>query len=464
MIQRTLEQIKSMLGSYAEPLNGLIEGSIRVSGVSTDTRTIEQGNLFVPLIGDNFDGHAYAEEAYSKGAVAALWQADRPNPPQGMPIIQVNDTLAAIQQLAKAYRLELPVRIIGITGSNGKTTTKDMVAAVLSTTYKVHKTKGNLNNHIGLPLTLLQLEEDTAYAVVEMGMSGRGEIELLSELAEPEAAIVTMIGEAHMLQLGSRKEIARAKLEILSGLRSGGLLVYNGDEPLIEQVMQEVKATNSVRKLRFGKKESNELYPIRMEMDAKGTHFNVNQPDYPDFYIPLWGTHNVINALAAIGIAQQFGVTPANIAVGLHSLQMTSMRIEKLSSASGLIVLNDAYNASPASMRAALQLVEQLTGYNRKIVVLGDMLELGAEEDEFHRSIGRELSAEKIDYIFTFGRLAHHIAEEALQSFGTSRVYAFDDKQKLIDTLSELAKPDDLVLVKGSRGMRLEQVVQSLLG
>lgn len=464
MIRRSWEQIGKMLEDQTiEQTNGTGEGTFSIVGVSTDTRSIREGNLFVPLIGESFDGHSFVSEAIAAGAAAALWQSGRPNPPSGVPLIIVKDTLIALQRLAKAYREQLPVRIIGITGSNGKTTTKDLAASVLATTYKVHKTKGNLNNHIGLPLTLLQLAEDTEFAVVEMGMSGRGEIELLSRLAQPEAAIITMIGEAHMLQLGSREEIARAKTEILSGLREEGLFIYNGDEPLIESVLPEMSQPQSYRKVRFGKNEDNDIYPASIELAAEGTHFAINKHSYPSLYIPLLGHHNVINACSAIAVGEAYGVSADDIAAGLQSLQMTSMRIEKLTAPSGLTVLNDAYNASPASMQAAIALTEQLAGYGRKFLVLGDMLELGENEEHFHRSIGQGIKADRIDYVFTFGRLAQFIAEEAKAVLPDNTVFAYDDKQKLIKQLSAIVRPADLVLVKGSRGMRLEQVVQALL-
>ncbi|GGI43331.1 UDP-N-acetylmuramoyl-tripeptide--D-alanyl-D-alanine ligase [Paenibacillus marchantiophytorum] len=458
MIQRTLEQVAVMLGSEVSEDNG----AIAINGVSTDTRSIPAGSLFIPLIGENFDGHVYAEEAHLKGAAAILWQDDHSACPAGIPHIRVADTLAALQRLAKAYRKQLPVRIIGITGSNGKTTTKDLVAAVLGSTYEVHKTKGNLNNHIGLPLTLLQLKETTQFAVVEMGMSGRGEIELLSDLAEPEAAIITMIGESHLLQLGSREEIARAKVEIVSGMPKDGWLVYNGDEPLIAQALEE-RSLEGLRRIHFGSGDGNDLFPTDIRMDADGAYFQINSPGYPELFIPLLGTHNVINALAAIAIGETFGVSPLAIAAGLRSLQMTSMRIEKLTAVSGLTVLNDAYNASPASMRAAITLTEQLGGFGRKFLVLGDMLELGEHEEQFHRGIGAMLSAERVDYVFTFGRLGRFIAEEAEARFPQGRVRAYEEKEQLAAELIALADKDDLVLVKGSRGMRLEQVVNALL-
>ncbi|MDR6551376.1 UDP-N-acetylmuramoyl-tripeptide--D-alanyl-D-alanine ligase [Paenibacillus qinlingensis] len=459
MIQRTLGQIATMLRSEVPG----VHGEIAITGVSTDTRSIQAGSLFIPLIGDNFDGHDYVGDAYQKGAGAILWQADHGAVPAGIPFILVEDTLTALQDLAKAYRKELSVRIIGITGSNGKTTTKDLVAAVLGSTYQVHKTKGNLNNHIGLPLTLLLLEESTQFAVVEMGMSGRGEIALLSELAEPEAAIITMIGESHMLQLGSRDEIARAKAEIVTGMPQDSLIIYNGDEPLIEQALGELDLPTGLRRTRFGQEQGNDRFPTDIRMDAEGAYFSINSPDYPELFIPLLGTHNVVNALAAIALGETFGVSPSAIAAGLRALQMTSMRIEKLTAASGLTVLNDAYNASPASMRAAIALTEQLSGFGRKFLVLGDMLELGEHEEQFHRGIGAMLSPERVDYVFTFGRLGRFIADEAALHFPAAQVRAYDDKAQLAEELAALARAEDLVLVKGSRGMRLEQVVHSLL-
>lgn len=459
MIQRTLAQIATMISSEVSGA----QHDISIEGVSTDTRSIQAGSLFIPLIGENFDGHSYAEDAFHKGAAAILWQKDHGAAPQGVPHILVEDSLTALQQLAKAYRKELPVRIVGITGSNGKTTTKDLVAAVLGSTFEVHKTKGNLNNHIGLPLTLLLLDETTQFAVVEMGMSGRGEIALLSELAEPEASIITMIGESHMLQLGSREEIARAKAEIVRGMPADSLIIYNGDEPLIEQALGELELPTGLKRIRFGHGQDNNRYPTAIRMDADGAYFNINSPSYSELFIPLLGTHNVINALAAIAVGEAFGVSPEGIAAGLRSLQMTSMRIEKLTAASGLTVLNDAYNASPASMRAAIALTEQLSGFGRKFLVLGDMLELGEHEEQFHRGIGAMLSPERVDYVFTFGRLGRFIADEASKSFPQAQVRAYEDKAQLAEELAAIARAEDLVLVKGSRGMRLEQVVQSLL-
>ncbi|TBL78152.1 UDP-N-acetylmuramoyl-tripeptide--D-alanyl-D-alanine ligase [Paenibacillus thalictri] len=461
MIRRTLAQIAAMIGGTAVPD---ADPDQLIAGVSKDTRAIQPGSLYVPLVGEHFDGHDFVQDAIDKGAAASLWQEGHGQAPAGLPIILVDDSLAALQRLAKAYRSELNTKIIGVTGSNGKTTTKDMLAAVLSTTYRVHKTMGNLNNHIGLPLTLLQLEEDTEVAVLEMGMSGRKEIELLSDIAQPDAAIITNIGEAHLLQLGSREEIARAKTEILHGLKPGGLFVYLGDEPLIEQAVQEMGLSTPPEKVRFGTSEDNDIYPVSIQAEVEGTRFAVNACPGVDFYIPLLGKHNVINALAVIGLAQRLGVTAERMAQGLESLQLTSMRIELIKADSGLTILNDAYNASPTSMRAALQLLHELQGYGRKYAVLGDMLELGPREAEFHRSMGALLDPGEVETVFVFGPLSKHIAEEASKKFHPEKVKAFDDKNELVTALARIVRPEDVVLVKGSRGMKLEQVVTGLQG
>jgi UDP-N-acetylmuramoyl-tripeptide--D-alanyl-D-alanine ligase len=352
--------------------------------------------------------------------------------------------------------------VIGITGSNGKTTIKDMVASVLATTYKVHKTKGNLNNHIGLPLTLLQLSEETEMAIIEMGMSDRGEIEFLTKLAAPDVAIISNIGESHLLQLGSREEIAKAKLEILAGLRENGLIIYNGDEPLIERFLPEMEQPANMLRFRFGSAISNDFYPVVILNEQEGSYFQINVEKSANFYIPVLGQHNVINALAAIAVGKYMGVNDADLVQGLRSFEMTSMRIERVPTANKAMILNDAYNASPTSMRAAIRLLEEMKGYSRKIVVLGDMLELGNEERAYHEGIGNELQLQHIDFIYTYGALAQYIADAARTRFSAKQVQWFTDKAEMILQLQAKVSGGDLVLVKGSRGMKLEEVVNAL--
>lgn len=456
---RTFGEIAEMTAGAGR--NG--DDALVVRGVSKDTRTIQAGNLYVPIIGERFDGHEFAKEAYDRGAAATLWQQDRGEPPEGVPAIIVDDSLAALQRLAARYREQLPVRIVGVTGSNGKTTTKDMIAAVLAVKHNVHKTEGNLNGDIGLPLMILQMNEQTELAVLEMGMRGFGEIELLTNIARPDAAVITMIGEAHLERLGSREGIASAKLEILGGLKEGGLFAYNGDEPLIERLLPEASQPRTYRRIRFGMSSDNELWPARIDTEESGTRFKLGSAEQAEFRIPLLGRHNAVNALAAVAVGRYFGMDDAAIAAGLERMRPTGMRIEKLRGASGLTVLNDAYNASPASTKASLELLAELTGYGRKIVVLGDMLELGEREQSYHREVGSLLAPSRFDYIFAYGPLSRHTAEAAEASFPPERVKWFDDKERLVREIASVAGKADIVLVKGSRGMKLEEVVRELL-
>lgn len=457
MIKRTLNEIAAMISAHCAEGHG----EVKIEGVSTDSRTLPKGSLFIPLVGEHFDGHAYVQSSIDKGAAASLWQIDHGNPPMGLPIILVKDTYIALQQLAKAYRAQLPVRIVGITGSNGKTTTKDLTSSILSTTYKTVKTQGNFNNHIGLPLTLLKMNETTEMAVIEMGMNGRGEIELLSHIAKPEAVIITNIGEAHLKQLGSREEIAKAKLEICAGLVEDGLLVFNGDEPLLDKLISQM-AQPALKCFRFGASANNDYYPTGIMVDGNGYHFTINVESMPSCYIPLLGKHNVINAIAAIAVCQYMGVAEGNIIKGLKAVQTSGMRIELTKGYNGVTILNDAYNSSPTSLHAALQLMEELEGYNKKIVVIGDMLELGEQEQQYHKEIGKLLKPEKIDYIFTYGQLAEFTAKEAAPRYAAKRVKSLKNKQEIAQEIMNITNTRDLVLVKGSRGMKLEEVVHYL--
>ncbi|QPA31175.1 UDP-N-acetylmuramoyl-tripeptide--D-alanyl-D-alanine ligase [Thermaerobacillus caldiproteolyticus] len=457
MITRTLRDIQEMVEGHG--LSTSFE-SLIAQGVSTDTRTIQPGNLYIPLKGTTFNGHAFVSEAFAKGACAVLWAESEPHPPENVPLIFVDDTLQALQRLAHRYREQLSVKVIGITGSNGKTTTKDIVSALLSAKYKVQKTEGNLNNHIGLPLTLLRLEEDTEMAVVEMGMSNFGEIELLSRLAKPDAAVITNIGESHMQELGSRDGIARAKLEIISGLNENSVFVYHGDEPLLAKRVQQMELPYHI--ITFGSEQSNDYYPLTVFLEASGTVFTVNQAPDASFFLPILGKHHVYNALAAIAVARFFEVSWEEIKTGLSGLQVTRMRMEVTKTKGGWTIINDAYNASPTSMKAALELLGELTGYAKKIAVLGDMLELGDKEVDFHQQIGAMLQPNIADYVLTYGELARHIALEAQDSFPSGRVKAYDDKDALAKDLVSMLSPNDVILLKASRGMKLEELLNYL--
>ncbi|WP_026692975.1 UDP-N-acetylmuramoyl-tripeptide--D-alanyl-D-alanine ligase [Peribacillus kribbensis] len=434
-------------------------GDISVSGASIDSRKIGKGNLFVPFKGGRVDGHSFVKKALEDGAAAAFWEEDVPNPPLELPIIVVEDSLTAIQELARSYRSDLDMKVIGVTGSNGKTTTKDMTASLLGTVYKVHKTSGNYNNHLGLPLTILSMDPDTEAAVLEMGMSSRGEIQFLSEMARPDIAIITNIGESHLLDLGSREGIAEAKLEILEGLKENGTFIYFGDEPLLANRPDTGRPYKAVS---FGRSESNAVFPTYMENGQTETTYKINVLPDMELTLPVLGTHNVLNSLAAIAAAMELEVPAEKIREGLKSVVITGMRMEMAEGANGETIINDAYNASPTSMKAAIELTEGIAGFVHKYLVLGDMLELGPEETDFHYKIGELINPEAISKVFTYGELAGYIAKGARQRFSEQNVRSFTDKEALITELKQTVQKGDLVLVKASRGMELEAVVQEL--
>ncbi|WP_274366010.1 UDP-N-acetylmuramoyl-tripeptide--D-alanyl-D-alanine ligase [Paenibacillus thermotolerans] len=432
---------------------------ITIQGVSIDSRTVQPGNLFVPII-RQLDGHDYVEEAFSKGAAASFWQKDHPNPPVHIPLIYVDDCLKAFQTLAANYRKDLSVRVIGVTGSNGKTTTKDMINSVLGTTYRVHKTTGNLNSQIGVPLTILEIDKSAEVAVIEMGMSERGQIDRLSRMASPNVAVITMIGVSHLSTLGSREEIAAAKLEIVNGLEDDGVLIYNGDEPLLTEGTKGIKIATPINTISFGELETNDFYVKSVVTKEEGSYFKVGEDQ---FYLPLLGAHNVLNALATIAVASKMGLGQSEVDEGFRSLKVTGMRMEKIASPPGFTIINDAWNASPVSMTAAIKTFEELTGYSKKHLVLGDMLELGEQEQEFHRDIGRVIDPSKVDFVYTVGTLSKHIAFEAEKRFPNGCVLAFQDKKELARVLKNQVKQKDIILLKGSRGIQLEALLPSLL-
>lgn len=434
------------------------------TGVVTDSRQVGPGHLFVPLKGERFDGCRFIPDALAKGAVACLFPKDRPIPEEwkdrgAPPLILVDDPLAALQRLAAAYRREWGGRVVAVTGSNGKTTTKDLTAAVLAQQFRVHKTQGNLNNHIGLPLTLLSIPQEAEVAVVEMGMNHRGEIEFLSRLARPDIGIITNIGEAHLEHLGSREAIAAAKLEIVRGLNPGGALLVNGDEPLL----QDIPYGGAI--LRFGLRPDNDLYLIKEEREGiRQTRFATNRTAGL-LTVPLIGRHMLQNALAAVLCGLYFGLSEEQIGRGLMSARLSQMRTEWQEGPNGMQILMDAYNASPTSTRAALELLAGLEGFTCKLALLGDMLELGPEEERWHRELAHHLSASWLDALFTYGSRARWIADEARRlGFPAERIVTADDVDELVQALRPWTKPGTVLLVKGSRGMRLEAIIEALRG
>ncbi|MBP1989002.1 UDP-N-acetylmuramoyl-tripeptide--D-alanyl-D-alanine ligase [Paenibacillus eucommiae] len=458
MITRTLGEISVMIG--ATDLSDK-HATIKIEGVSIDSRSVKLHNLYIPIKGERFNGHEFCQAAAANGAVAALWNKSEPNPPQDMPLLFVDDTLAAIQRLAQAYRSQLDVKVIGITGSNGKTSVKDILAGLLATTFKTQKTSGNLNNHLGVPLTLLRLQEDTEMAVVEMGMSGLGEINQLAAISQLDAAIITSVSEVHLGDLHSRERIAEAKLEIIHGLKSNGLLIYNGDNPIFME--QFNKQSPVCRSLSFGYSPAHALHPLTSFMNENGIFFSISDADCPELFLPMLGKHQMINALSAIAAARHFGISYEQIKQGLLQVEATGMRCE-LVSIGNCTVINDAYKSNPTSLRAALEALYAWKGKGskRKIAVIGDMVELGQEAEDLHKEIGEELDATQLDAVFTIGSMAKHIALSAMSKFPYGKVTTCMDKQEVIDQLKQIIQEDCIILIKGSRGLRLEDIITAL--
>ncbi|MFC7442325.1 UDP-N-acetylmuramoyl-tripeptide--D-alanyl-D-alanine ligase [Laceyella putida] len=453
-------------GWVSQVTQGQLVGSpetrfLLVRGVSTDTRTLAPNQLYVPLVGERFDGHQFLNQAADKGAAAALWSSRHPLPDEPpMPLIVVDDTLQALQKIASRYRDEAQVRVVAVTGSNGKTTTKDLIAAVLAETFRVHKTKGNLNNHIGVPLTLTSMPEDTQVAVVEMGMNHAGEIEVLSRIAKPDVAVITNIGESHLEFLGSREGIAIAKLEIKEGLSEQGPLIYDGDEPLLEKLL----AHDPHPHVRVGWSEGLDESPTEIEMNgAQGFRFRSRRFGTP-FTLPLLGRHNIKNALLAVSVGRALGMAEEAIGRGLAQVKLTGMRLELKQAASGMSIIDDAYNASPTSMRAAIDLLMELAPDKEKWALLGDIREIGSLEEPYHRELGAYAIEKGVSRLYTIGERGRWIAEGAKAAVQEHAcvIHHFASQEEAIHTLAAEGNAHILLLVKASRAVQLDIVIRKL--
>lgn len=439
---------------------------IFIENIEFDSRRITPNSLFVPLVGGTTDGHDYVEMAIENGATATLWSRPEAEAPSDrIAVILVDDTLKAMQDLAAYYRQMIDPVVIGITGSNGKTTTKDMTAMTLSAKYKVHKTQGNYNNEIGLPYTLLKMPEDTEVCVLEMGMSSFGEIEQLSMIAKPTIAAITLIGESHLEFLGSRNGIAKAKLEILKGLKEYGIFIFPADEELISDEMPEINYPIYMRSFGFADNADVFAYDIIEEHDK--TFFKTNLDQNVICMIPILGAYNVSNALIALSIAEVLEVPIEQAIFQLAQFKLTANRLEWLTTFNGAKLLNDAYNASPTSMNAVLQTLSSVDTGNtgNKIAVLGDIRELGEQSEFFHRQLKHSIDPDKIKQVFLFGKQMKYLYEELQNVYDPQWIYyEEEDHQTLIDALNEAIQMDDVVLVKSSLGVDLLKVVTALTG
>lgn len=438
-----------------------VRNDIKFTGITTDSRAVHPGELFIALKGENFDGHNYCAKAVELGAAGVVISHEVDNLPQGTAIFMVQDTLKAYQELARAYRLKQKnLKVFAITGSNGKTSTKDLLAACLGSKYNVVKTQGNFNNEIGLPKTLLEIKYDTDIAVVEMGMRGLGQIAELCAIAEPDSAIITNVGETHMELLGSMENIGKAKSEIVEELSENGFAVLNGDNEYVLKAAAKTKA----KVIYFGLGENCDYRGSDIVTSSMGTSFICTEKatgKSVKVHLQLIGEHNVYNALSAIAGAACYGVSLEGSALALATARLTGSR-QEIIYIGDFTFINDAYNASPASMEAALKTLAEAKkaslGKSRTIAVLADMLELGDISEDAHRRVGRWAEQYNIDYVLTYGEQAAYISEEFSKLGGTTK--HFQTRKDAADHLRILASAGDIILLKGSNSMHVEKMLE----
>lgn len=453
MIKKNLKEIEAMI-----PNSEVSERfyNIEINGVSKDTRSILKNQLYVPIVGESFDGHIFLNEAIEKGAVASLWNKNIEIPNIDFPFILVDDTLLALQSLARSYRESLDTKVIGITGSNGKTSTKDILASLLKVKFNTHKTQGNYNNHIGVPLTILNMPSDTEYAVVEMGISDFGEMTLLSSIAQPDYGLITNIGEVHIEDLKTPANIARAKMEFLNSFNEDNIYFYFGDDPTLRESRKSI--SKSFKILTYGLKENNDYIIKDLEFLNDGCSFSIDNHKY---FVPLIGRHQVYNGAAAISIAKNLGLSNKDIDLGLRNIDSTGLRNEIIKG-ENFTILNDSYKSNLESALASLDTLYFLDGYKEKIVVFGDMLGLGEKADEMHKELGRAITNE-VDYLFTIGELSKNIASEAIKTIGENRVFSFDRKENIYKEIKKVIKDNSIILIKASRFFELETIADELI-
>lgn len=432
----------------------LLSGDINddVQGFTQDTRQIKAGDMYIPLVGEKSDGHLYIDDAFKLGA-SSIVTSQKVNYP-GKNVILVEDTLQALTDMAAYLRMHRPVKVVGVTGSVGKTSTKDMIYSVVSTKYKTLKTLGNYNNHIGLPLTILR-HHDEEVMILEMGMNHLGEIQHLTQIAKPDIAAITNVGTAHIGELGSRENILKAKMEIVDGLAKDGILVINDDNDMLHTV--DLKDHQLIR---IGIHDSSDIKAFDIDLQVEQSYFTLTYQGH-DYRVdvPVSGMHFVYNALIAIAIGLSLDINIEDCICGVEQFELTKNRMDIIELKDGIKVIDGTYNANLDSMKSSIDVLSKYQ--TRKIAVLADMLELGEYEQQLHREVGRYVVDHHIDELLCVGQASEYIVDEA-KKCGMSEVYHFDTNEELIGYLEELLESQDVVLIKGSNGMKLKEVVLSL--
>ena len=427
-----------------------------ISRVSTDSRTLQAGDLFVPLRGENFDGHKFVEQAVERGAAGAMVEeAWNGTAPSDFALIRVADTLVGYQTLAANYRASLPLKVIAITGSNGKTSTKDFVAATLAKRFRVTKTEGNFNNHVGLPQTMLAANEGDQIAVWEIGMNHPGEIAALAKLAAPDVAIITNIGIAHIEFMGSREAIAAEKGSLAAAVGPGGTVILNADDPFSERIAKLTQARIILAGIEHGSVRAGDV-----RQSATGSEFTILEGAHRcRAQLPVPGVHMVQNAMLAVAAGRAFGLSLEECAAGLASTPLTKARLQ-ITTINGIQFIDDSYNANPDSMKAALRTLIELDADGRRVAVLGEMGELGEESERGHREVGETAAELHVDELIAVGPTGAAIAHSA-EKAGLENSKAVETPEEAAELLGEKALPGDLILVKGSRTARMERVLEA---
>jgi UDP-N-acetylmuramoyl-tripeptide--D-alanyl-D-alanine ligase len=458
----TIEEVLKATGGKL--LQG--KGSAFFQGISTDSRTVAEGELFIALKGSRFDGHHYALEALKKKAGGVLIEEDkvgniRWNGYRSRAVIAVKDTLSALGDIAQNWRRRYRTPVVALTGSNGKTTTKEMIAASLETTFPILKTEGNLNNLIGLPLTLLTLTEKERVVVLEMGMNVPGEIRRLTEISEPDVGLITNIQKVHLEGMGNLERLKEEKGELFRRMRRDGTILVNQDD---HRVM-ELAADYPGQKITFGIEHPAEVMAKEIRLrGVEGTSFTlILEGEVTEIHLRLLGRHFVPNALSAMAVACLFGVEMKQAKEALEHFQPFPMRMEVVPLKGGKTLIDDTYNANPNSMELALETLVEAKGKGRAIAVLGDMFELGEFTKEAHQQLGQRVNELSIDFLLTLGEEASLVVESAIRhGFPMERTKVVESHSGAISTLREMIRNGDWILVKGSRGMAMEKIVEVL--
>jgi UDP-N-acetylmuramoyl-tripeptide--D-alanyl-D-alanine ligase len=447
----------------------LIQGNSkgRFSGVSLDSRTIRPGSLFIPLIGERFNGHRFISQALEKGARGFLINVQersrgRDSLKEGGIMIEVKDTLVALGDLAHLWRKKHPIPLVAITGSNGKTTTREMLAEILKIKFKILKTEGNFNNLIGVPLTLLRLRKQDEVAILEMGMNQSQEIKRLAEISQPTIGLITNISFAHVEKLGTLAAVTQAKGELIEFLGKDGLIVVNADDPNVLKLAQKSRS----KKITFGIESPSDLTVRDISFcGTKETKFWLSLGgEEIEISLGISGFHNIYNALAAAAAGVAFRVEPQIIKEGLENFRPFRMRTEIFHLKGGIVLINDTYNANPRSMDAALRMLVELKGKKRGIAILGDMFELGSHAQKAHDELGALAQDISVDFLFAFGKYGRIVGQKATeQGMDEDRVFFSEDLEEIVSRVEKIVKHGDRILVKGSRGMKMERIVEKII-